>query len=93
MIGGIVTQHGPELRDVGADRRRRAVGRLACPELVGEPVERNRPRSTEEQQCEQDALARPPERDRDPVPIDLDRAEHSKLDHARDRLALAPIFT
>ncbi len=90
---GIGTQHGAELGDVGADRRQGAFGRLSMPELVGEPIERNRPRSTDEQECEQHALARPPERNRDSIPDDLDGAEHPKLDHAGDRLALAPVFT
>ena len=90
---GIGTQHRTELGHVGADGRRGAVGRLSVPQLVGEPIERNRPRSTDEQECEQHALARPPEGNRVSVPDRLDGAEHPKLDHARERPRLAAVVT
>ena len=78
---GTVTERRAELRNVGAQRRRGAVGRLAVPELVGEPVDRHRLGSGDQQQGEQGVLARATERDRAPIPIDLDRPQHPELDH------------
>jgi hypothetical protein len=61
------------------------------PELVGEPVDRNRARSIYEQKRKQDALTRPPEPNRVPIPNHLDGSEHPKLDHPRAGSRLAGI--
>lgn len=89
---GTRAQHRPELRDVGAHRCRRAVGWLALPELVGQAVDCDRSRRIDQQERQQDALARPSERDRASVPDHLDRPEHPELDHARSGPRFAAVF-
>jgi hypothetical protein len=59
------------------------------PELVGQPVDGHGSRSIHEEERKKDPLPRPTERYRGSIPNNLDRAQHSKLDHPRYGYGLA----
>jgi hypothetical protein len=61
--------------DVRLDRGRGVVGRVVAPQLVRDPVDRDRTSALGDQQGEQRALQVAAETDLAPVPLDQERAE------------------